>query len=544
MKKITIRVLVVLGILFLIMKGLEWRIESKFQDRINSNPERAYNITYSDFDLDTFFKGVTLDEVLIEPLNPGNGTIITGHVDYATINGIVWRELLFGKKLNLDEIAFEQPIFEVTLSADTTKSTSGKGLQVMFGDIISRADLNSFRIQNGSIVLIDPVSQDIKGQVKRLNILATEIETDSLKFKNLIPFQVGNLNIDIDSVTFKPNDYTDISLGSFHYNLMDKEILLNDISLGYSIDWVEVSKRVGVQNDIIELNVKEIGIHKLEPSSNFYTQLDIEAQKVSVDELNIKLQRNKNIPRPPDVAKPMFQGIINAIPMAILIDSIQISNSSVTYGELGVKKSESGSLKIQEINGTITGITNMPKEQINKGQLDAKISANLEGKAGINIDLSVPYDKETFSLAVDVAAMDLTSLNPTLKPLAGVEMVTGQMSRIKFHMNAGAVQSQNKLVFDYSNLHVKITSEKSKDKSKKKVLLSAIANTAIRANNMPGQDKYLVADYQTKRNVNRSPINYIVQGLIHGFTRIVPGKAVQNIINKDDKKGKKNKKSN
>lgn len=69
MKKITIRVLVVLGILFLIMKGLEWRIESKFQDRINSNPERAYNITYSDFDLDTFFKGVTLDEVRIEPLN-------------------------------------------------------------------------------------------------------------------------------------------------------------------------------------------------------------------------------------------------------------------------------------------------------------------------------------------------------------------------------------------------------------------------------------------------------------------------------------------
>ena len=45
----------------------------------------------------------------------------------------------------------------------------------MFGDIISRADLNSFRIQNGSIILRDPDSKDIKGQVMRLNILATEI---------------------------------------------------------------------------------------------------------------------------------------------------------------------------------------------------------------------------------------------------------------------------------------------------------------------------------------------------------------------------------
>jgi len=544
MKKITIRVLVVLGILFLIMKGLEWRIESKFQDRINSNPERAYNITYSDFDLDTFFKGVTLDEVRIEPLNPGNETIITGHVDYATVNGIVWRELLFGKKLDLDEIAFEQPLFEVTLSADTTKNTSGKGLQLMFGDILSRANLNSFRIQNGSIVLRNPVSQDIKGQVKRINIMATGIETDSLRFKNLIPFEMGDLIVDLDSISFKPNDYTDIRMGHFNYNLMDKEILLNDISLGYTIDWVEVSKRTGVQNDIVEFSIKEIGIHQLEPSSDFYTKLDIEARKISLDELDIKLQRNKNIPRPPDVVKPMFQGIINAIPLAILIDSIQISNSSVTYGELGIKKSESGSFKIQGINGIISGVTNMPQEQLKKVHLEAKISASLKGKAPINVELDVPYNKETFSLAVDVGAMGLTNLNSTLKPLAGVEMVTGQMSRIQFQMNAGQLKSQNNMVFDYSNLAVKLLNEKNKDKSKNMGFLSAIANTAIRANNLPGQQNYLVAAYQSKRNVYRSPVNYIVQGLIHGFTRIVPGKAVQNIINKDDKKGKKNKKSN
>lgn len=542
MKKITIWVLVVLGILFLIIKGIEWRIESKFQDRINSNPDRAYNITYSDFDLNTFFKGITLDEVSIEPLNPGTGNIITGNVDYATINGIVWRELLFGKNLQINEIAFEQPLFEVILSADTTKNSNGKGLQAMFGDILSRADLNSFRLQNGSIILRNPNSQDIKGQIKRINIVATDIETDSIKFKHLIPFKVGNIIIDIESATFKPNDYTDISLGSLHYNLMDKEVLLNDISLGYSIDWVEVSKRVGVQNDIIELKVKEIGIHRIEPSSNFYMHLDIDAQKVSIEELDIKLQRNKNFSRPPDTVKPMFQGIINSIPIAILVDSIQISNSSVTYSELGVNKNKSGSIEIQEINGNITDITNMPKQQINKGQLNANINASLEGKAEIKLELSVPYDNTTFLLDLNVGEMDLTNLNPTLKPLASVEMVSGQMSRIKLHMKAGPIYSQNKLVFDYSNLHINLINEKSKNKSKNKVLLSAIANSAIRANNLPGQDKYLDAEYQFERNVYRSPINYIIQGLMNGFTRIVPGKGVQKIINKDNSKGKKSKK--
>ncbi|NND80657.1 MAG: DUF748 domain-containing protein [Maribacter sp.] len=539
-KKISIGVLIVLGILFLVIKGFEWKIESNFQDSINSNPDRAYNITYIDLDLDTFFKGVTLDEVRIEPLHPGKGTVITGHVDYATIQGIVWRDFLFDKKLNIREIAFEQPLFEVTLGADTTKTKGGKGMQDLFGDILLRADLNTFRIQNGSIVLKDSVSQTVKGEIKRIDILATEIETDSLKFKHLIPFEVGNLNIDIDSITFKPDDYTAINLGRFHYNLRDKEFLLNDLSLGYSLDWVEVSKRLGVQNDIVELDVKEIGIHGLEPSSDFYTQLDIEAEKITVDDLNIKLQRNKNLPRPADVAKPMFQGIINAIPMAILIDTIQISNAAITYGELGVEKHETGSIKIHDMNGKITGVTNMPEEQLHIGELEAKINASIAAKTQINIDLKVPYDIETFSIAVAVGAMSMTSLNPTLKPLAGVEMVTGQMNRMQFAMNAGPYRSQNKLVFDYSDLHLKLINEA--DKGKKKVLLSAIANGAIRPNNLPGQKKYLTANYSSVRNPYRSPINYIVQGLVQGFTRIVPGTFVQKLINKDSKKRKKKRK--
>lgn len=538
MKKLSIIILSILLVLFAVVKGLEWLIESKFEARINANPNRAYDITYADFNLRTFFKGVTLDDIKITPLNPGNGSVITAEVDYATINGLVWLNLLTGHELKINEIAFERPIFEVVLSNDTTNKTSGKGMQALFGDILSRVRLKSFSIQDGSVDFIDPNDQSIKGQIKRANILATEIETDSLKFEHLIPFEVGDLNVDIDSITFKPNDYTNINLGSFHYNLMDKEILLNDISLGYSIDWIEVSKREGIQNDIIELNAKEIAIHKLEPSSDFYTQLDIDAQKISVDGLNIKLQRNKNFPRPPDTTKPMFQGIINAIPMAILIDSVQISNSTITYGELGVKKHESGSIEIQDLNGIIIGVTNMPEEQKKIGQLDAKINASLAGKAGVSIDLSVPYDNETFSMAVDVGAMDLTGLNPTLKPLAGVEIVSGQMSRIQFAMNAGPIRSQNRLVFDYSDFHLNLIKETNKDKSHKKVLLSSIANGAIRTNNLPDQKNYLIANYQSSRNKYRSPINYIIQGLVQGFTRIVPGKLVQKMIRKDNKKKK------
>ncbi len=341
MKKIFIRILIVLGILFLISKGIEWWLESSFQAKINSKPDRAYNITYEDFDLHTFFNGITLYKVRIQPLHEDGGTVILGNVDYATLKGLAWADLLFGKRLYVREISFEQPVFEITLSADTIKRTSGKGMQAMFADVLSRADLNTFSIQNGSVLLKEAQNGTIIGQIRSVNIVANDIEIDSVQLKNIIPFYMGNLNVDIKDASYELNEYTHLSLGSITYIKKDKEIILSDISLGYSIDWIEVSKRVGIQTDIIELDVKTLAIHQLDPSDRFYTDLDIEAQSISIDQVDIKFQRNKNFSRPPDLVKPMFKELINSIPVALDIDSVKISNSKVTYSELAAKKENS-----------------------------------------------------------------------------------------------------------------------------------------------------------------------------------------------------------
>jgi hypothetical protein len=539
MKKITIKIIIVLGILFVILKGAELWLENSFHAKINSNPDRAYNITYQDFNLHTFFKGVTLDKVSIQPLKEGEGTVIKGNVDYATLKGLAWVDLLFGKRLYVREISFEQPIFEITLSADTVKRSSGKGLQEMFGDILSRADLNTFSIQNGSILLKEPQTGTIMGQVKSVNILANDIEIDSVQLKNIIPFYMGNLIIDIKDASYELNEYTHLSLGSFTYAKKNKEIILRDISLGYSIDWVEVSKRVGIQIDIIEFDIDSLAINQLDPSDRFYTNLDIEAQSASIDGLNIKLQRNKNFSRPPDAVKPMFNAMINSIPVALELDTIHISNSSVTYSELGVKKDESGTIEIKQINGSIIDITNIPELQQNFGQLEANFTANLSGQADMKVGLTVPYDREAFYLDVELGGMVLSKLNPTLKPLAGVEIMSGQLARIKYHMSASAYQSQNKLVFDYSNLHINMIKELENNRSKKRLFLSAVANAAIRNDNLPGQEKYQRAEYQSEPNIYRSPVNYIIQGLIQGIARIVPGKNVQKALTKEKKKKKK-----
>ncbi len=167
------------------------------------------------------------------------------------------------------------------------------------------------------------------------------------------------------------------------------------------------------------------------------------------------------------------------------------------------------------------------------------MTASLSGQAGIKIGLIIPYEGESFGLDVDLDEIELSKLNPTLEPLAGVVIKSGNLSRIKFHMSASTIHSQNSLIFDYSNLHLNMVKDLENHAQKKRLFLSAVANAAIRKNNMPGQEKYLTAKYQTERNIYRSPVNYIIQGLIQGIIRIVPGKNVQKAITKEKKKKKK-----
>lgn len=540
MKKITRRILIILGILFLILKGFEWWLEQNFSDRINSNPGRAYNIEYDDLDLHAFLKGITLDSVRIRPLNEVKGAAkIIGDVDYATLKGLVWADLLFGKSLNIREIVFKQPVFEITLRTDTVKKSSGKGIQDMFGDILSRGDLQSFRIENGSMILKEPETGKVKGSIKKVNIFANELQTDSLQLTNLIPFYLGGLIIDIEDITFDLNEYTHLKLGHIKYNLEQKEINLLDLSMGYSIDWVAVSQKIGIQNDVIEISVKEISILELEPSNSFYSNLDILAQKVLIDSLNIKLQRNKNLTRPPDKVKPMFNGMISSIPIRVEIDSVHILNSTLTYRELGVNKDESGSISFRKINGVIGGLTNNPQKQKKIKMLDADLSANFNDYAPIDININVPYGKEAFRLNAEMNKMDLKELNPMLIPLTGVEVKSGELMKLKYTMDAGTHQSKNNLIFDYQNLQVALIKKKENHKYKKRPMISAIAQAAVKNNNYPEQQNYLTSSYKMERNQYRSPVNYIVQGLIKGIASIVPGKNIGKEFTKDKKKKKK-----
>ena len=543
MKKIAKRIIIVLGILFLLLKGMEWVIEYRFQNLINRSPERKYNISYEDFDLHTFFKGVTLQEVRIVPVSIDSGTVIIGSVDYARLEGLVWYQLMFERRLNIDGILFSQPTFNVTMSDHEKKKTSGKGMQDLFKDIISRARLKRFEIDQGSVILMDPGNERIRGRMSNLNLKATEIKTDSVIFSHLIPFKLGSFEASIDSLSFNLNEYTHLSSGRLAYSKEGSMLTLQDLQMKYLIDWKEVSRKIGKQTDLMEVSLKELAIERLEASNSFYSDLDIEAHKIVLSDLVFKDYRDKNMPRPPDAVKPLFKGMVDAIPITLNVDTIQLDNVDVLYTELGEGKSMAGAIRFEDINGSIIRLTTLAEQQKSYQSFEANLTARINGVADLSFDLTVPYDREEFVAIANIGSMDLTQLNETALGMAGVEVVSGDVEKIYFEMRAAKQSSHNKMQFDYENLKIHVLKEGKDHHMKNQGLMSSIANSAIRNHNTPSHGKYLTADYVSQRNIYRGPFNFMWHSLADGMLHIVPGKMVQDVIGVDKETKEEKKKA-
>ena len=533
MNKWVKRILIGFGIVFLLSKGVELWIEKRFESIINSDPDRNYDIVYEDFDLHTFFKGVTLEEVGIVPMAIDSGAAIRGTVNYARLDGMVWYELLILRQLDIEGIVFHRPMFIVTLSDDEKKKTSGKGMQALFEDIISRARLSRFEIDQGSVILMKPGNEKIKGRLANLNLKANEIKTDSVIWNHLIPFELGSLEASIDSMSFELNEYTHLSSGKIAFVKEDNKLSLNDLVMKYTLDWKEVSQKVGKQTDLIEVSLKELILEELEATSGLYSDLDIETKKIVIRDLVFKDYRDKNMQRPPDSPKPMFKGMVDAIPITLKVDTIHVENAEVTYTELGAGKAEGGAIAFKELNGNITRLTTLANEQAIYKDFEAKMTARLNGIAHIDFDLTVPYDREAFHLRADIGSFDLTRLNETLKPMAGVQILSGDVDHIHFDMQASEHTAHNRMEFEYENLKVEVMKETEEHELKKHGLFTSIANSALRNHNKPDYGKYLTADYVSTRNLYRSPFNFMVHSLADGMMHIIPGTIVQKLIGVD-----------
>ena len=487
--------------------GLQTWLGNKFEQIINSDADREYDITFERLNVHFLLQGVDLENVRITPNHVKDSTTtILATVAHVDFDGIKWGWLVFRKQLDIRKIGFTRPDFRIALTPHASKHKASKqNVQQLFGDILSRGSVTRFSIDNGS-ARAHEIGKDsvIVLSVHNINIDAHDIETDSVQWKYPIPFKLSGFNVSIDSFKILPDDNTIVQCGSVRYNQRHSRLTINDISMRFKDGWRTAARRLGKQVDMIEFDLNELEISDIEADSDLYGDIDLRASTIKVDGLDFHINRDKNLLRPPDEEKPMFGGMVKSIPSPLKVDSILIRDSYVAYSEVPEGSQTAGIVAFNDINGSISSITTIPGFQEEFETFRANLEAKFMDQARLYFHLQVPYDSEQFKLEASMKGFEMKKLNQLVSPLLGVSADSGTIQFLNLNMHATRTQSTNSLVMDYNDLKISILKDIGESKQHKP-FLTAVAQSAIRPNNLPNTLNYLTASYSVRaKHLSRS----------------------------------------
>ncbi len=526
---------IVIGTLLLlagiaISLGISW-VNNNIEGVINANPDRSYNINFETVDFDYVRRIISISEVKISPVGGSEAVFVDGRAERVELNQLNLAKLFVSKELELEELVLLNPFLIVYISEDNpNQDKAGDGLKGLFGDILSRGRVGNFSLVQANVQMMENGHQT--GALSQLNVLATDLETDSLKVDNPIPFDYGRILVSIDSIGHRFDNGSILRTGKVGFDTKSQQLKIVAPSLKYEEGARKASSQMEFQVDLIEFEMDSLVFSGLEANSNLYSDLDVQAGKLEIVGLVLDDFRNKHIPRPPDEYKPLFQGLVKKISFPLKLDTLSLINAAISYGESVPGKNEYWTFQLDEINGTLVNVTSIPEFQSALGNAEANFTAKIAGAGNMTIDIDIPYDRDEFDLKVSLTDFPLAKISEILNPLMNGRIESGNLRRLELVMHADSIRSSNQFRFDYSDLKLELFRKNGQQKSG---LKSTIANMLLNQSNLPGEKNYLNAEFSILRNQYRGPFHLIWNSTKEGMMRIVPGNAAKEIMSLNEK---------
>ena len=535
MKALKILVIILVSLFVLgataVFFGIKW-VNNNLESVINANPERTYNIHFETVDFDYLKRVIIISEVKISAVGKQQEDVfVDGRVAQIQLNKLNVLRLFLNRELVMQELVFVEPLLVVYVPEENPEQQMpAEGLRNLFGDILSRGKIRNFRLGRASVQMMK--NGDQIGTLSDLNILATELETDSLKWNNPIPFDYERIVISLDSLDHTLANGQIFHTGKVAFDTDVQEMSFVGLSLKYPNGARKASSEMEYQIDLIEFELDSMKFSGLEATSNLYSDPDVRAGKLEIIGLVLKDFRDKNLPRPQEDIKPLFQGMVKKIPFPLKLDTLSVLHSTVIYSEAVPDNGGFWEFHLDHLNGQFVNITTIPEYQAKLELFEGDFTAKINGGGSMTIDFDIPYAKDEFDLKVELTDFPLPNINELLNPIMNGEIVEGNLHTLYLDMHADSMKATNQLRFDYTDLKISLFKKDSQQKNK---LMSSLANMLLQQSNMPGEKKYLRPEYITERNRYRGPFHLIWSSTKEGMMRTVPGGAAKAILKPENK---------
>jgi len=482
----------------------------------------GHNIEYQKIRVNLFKSSIILKDASMFPDSTLSGKdlrmeILVGEIK---LTGFSLWQMLFDKTLRIKDLVIENPDVKVLLPEkvegvvreEKIKKAGKEG-----SPLLTHVFLEKIIFSGGFFKLIHDTT--ILAKANDIRLVAQSISLVRNNRQEPVGFTYGAVNLNLSNIDlYSETGLYDLSLKEFSFDKGDSLIVLNGFRMMPKYDKKEFSRKLKFQNDRFDVKIGQVMISGI-GIARFLAEGTLEISAILIDNLEADIYRDKNVPFNTNRFPLFYNESFLKIPVPILIDTVAVSNSTITYGELAAEHPVSGTISLEKFSLQMYDLTNQTNDTIDH-VMNAFIQAQVMGEGLMKAELILPLtgDLHNFTCSGSIGAMQIKPLNEMLEPSLNIRFNGGKVDRMTFFFNADDNVSKGWMEFLFHDLDVELLK---KEPGKEKGFLSAVANwVAVSNNPIPGKPLKTV-EIGYERDKNKGIINYIWKTIQSGLVRTV-----------------------
>ncbi|OQP46945.1 hypothetical protein A4H97_05340 [Niastella yeongjuensis] len=250
------------------------------------------------------------------------------------------------------------------------------------------------------------------------------------------------------------------------------------------------------------------------------------ANELLIKNAEFKVYRDKNYPDKKESLIGHYpQQSFLQIPVNVAIKKVVIQQGFIHYKEMESITGNSGLVIFDDMHATLHNVTNNPADIRKNGICTVNFNSLFLRKVPVSATLQLYLNSKNgkFTINGNIKSLDATILNSLSKPMALVEVSSGNITSLDFNFigNDNRIKGLVRLLYDDLKIKVLKKDEDGDKEYKTKKVMSLMANIAV-INANPAKNKPVrIVTVTHPRNKYRSLFNFIWKSIFEGVQKTV-----------------------
>jgi len=530
-------ILVILGALWYL--GNHWRpiFNEKLHEMALQASDSLYRVEYDDFDFNLVTGNAHIDNFRLIPdtavyrqlkqKQKAPDNLYEVKIGKLVVDNFHPKRIYTERKLNIDEIRIENPEIKVINETqpynDTLKTRDRRTLYQRISGVLKELTVHHIAFENVGVTYSNRSGPKEKTtRLRNVNINISDLKVDSLSEVDSMRFYHARaIDVNMDNYRIATGDslyYIDVK--GMHFTSVDRTIVLDGLKLMPRYNKVDFYKQTKMARDRFDLLFDTISIARID-LFKLFKQQKLFAKQVKIGRTKLDIFNNKTYPKgkkEPKIGQFPHQQL-QRLALPLKIDTLLLDKADITYGELNGKSRQIGKISFNDSHIVFYNITNDSATLKSNRYLTADIHTKFmnQGKFNVHFEFDLLDELGAFSYQGALGYMDARSLNAIVKPLAMVEISSGNLRRLSFNIRANEQAAKGNVQFYYNKLNVNIIVEEKDGKKAKSGMFSVLTNKFLLNDSNPDANEvYHPGMISYRRPPDASFFNFIWKSLFEG----------------------------